>query len=68
LIKEKEVKEEVKSKELRFSDKDSAITTDNVEEVIQAPKDIPTLEKISEQRNLQRKAEEEDDIDLLLLS
>jgi len=62
LIKEKEVKEE-KSKELRFSDKDSAITIDNKEETIDAPKDIPTLEKISEQRNLERKQQEKEEED-----
>jgi len=62
LIKEKEVeipKEKEKEKELRFSDKDDAITIDNTREVIDAPKDIPTLEKIAEIRNAERKAEEE---------
>jgi GTP:adenosylcobinamide-phosphate guanylyltransferase len=61
LIKEKEVeipKEKEKEKELRFSDKDDAITIDNTREVIDAPKDIPTLEKIAEIRNAERKAEE----------
>jgi hypothetical protein len=61
LIKEKEVeipKEKEKEKELRFSDKDDAITIDNTHVVIDAPKDIPTLEKIAEIRNAERKAEE----------
>jgi len=53
-------KEEPKvEKELKFSDKDSAITVNNEAMVIEAPKDVDTLEKIAEQRNLQRKAEEE---------
>lgn len=56
LIKEKEVKEEKKG--LSFSDKDMAITTENEPLVIDAPKDIPTLEKLSEVRNLERKAAE----------
>lgn len=62
LIKEKEVKEE-KSKELRFSDKDLALTVDNVVETIDAPKDIPTLEKISTERYLARKQEEKEEED-----
>jgi hypothetical protein len=59
LIKEKEVKEEKKG--ISFSDKDNAITVNNEPLVIDAPKDIPTLEKISEIRNQERKIEEEDD-------
>jgi hypothetical protein len=63
LIREKEVVEapKEKEKELRFSDKDNAITTDNTHLVIDAPKDIPTLEKIAEIRNAERKAEEEEE-------
>ena len=72
LIKEKEVvdtpKEKEKEKELRFSDKDSAITVDNTHVVIDAPKDIPTLEKIAEIRNAERKAEETDCDDKLKIS
>lgn len=58
LIKEKEKDEK---KGISFSDKDNAITVNNEPMVIDAPKDIPTLEKIAEVRNLERKAEEEDD-------
>jgi hypothetical protein len=71
LIKEKEVKEEeVKpKKEISFSDKDMAMTFDNQPVVIEAPKDIVTLEKISEARNIERKAaEENDDEDKLKIS
>jgi hypothetical protein len=67
LIKEKEVKEEKKG--ISFSDKDNAITVNNEPLVIDAPKDIPTLEKISEVRNLERKAmEEEEESDKLKIS
>lgn len=52
-------KEEPKvEKELKFSNQDSAITVDNEAMVIEAPKDVDTLEKIAEQRNIQRKVEE----------
>jgi hypothetical protein len=52
-------KEEPKvEKELKFSNQDSAITVDNEAMVIEAPKDVDTLEKIAEQRNIQRKIEE----------
>jgi hypothetical protein len=52
-------KEEPKvEKELKFSNQDSAITVNNEAMVIEAPKDVDTLEKIAEQRNNQRKAEE----------
>ena len=52
-------KEEPKvEKELTFSNQDSAITVNNEAMVIEAPKDVDTLEKIAEQRNIQRKAEE----------
>lgn len=52
LIKE-EVKEEKAKKELSFSDKDTAVTVDNVTSVIDAPKDIPTLEKLAELKNVE---------------
>ena len=55
-VPKEEPKEE--KKELKFSDKDSAITVNNEAMVIEAPKDVDTLEKIAEQRNIQRKAEE----------
>ena len=66
LIKEKEVKEEKKG--ISFSDKDNAITVNNEPLVIDAPKDIPTLEKISEVRNLERKSMEEENTDKLKIS
>ena len=61
-----EVKEPIKSEnqdnlKLNFSEIDKAITVDNIEEDITAPKDIETLEKISEVNNLKRKEEEEEE-------
>ena len=56
----KEIPKEEK-KGLSFSDKDQAMTIDNEPLVIDAPKDVDTLEKISEARNIARKLEEEDD-------
>jgi hypothetical protein len=58
-VPKEEPKEE--KKELKFSNQDSAITVDNEALVIEAPKDVETLEKIAEQRNIQRKEEEEED-------
>jgi hypothetical protein len=52
LIKE-EVKEEKPKKELSFSDKDTAVTVDNVTSVIDAPKDLQTLEKLAELKNVE---------------
>ena len=66
LIKEKETPEEKKG--ISFSDKDNAMTVDNQPVVIDAPKDIPTLEKIAEVRNLERKVSEEEDNDKLKIS
>ena len=48
---------------ISFSDMDSALNMDNIVETIQRPKDIATLESISEIRNAQRKAQEADDDD-----
>jgi len=56
----KEIPKEEK-KGLSFSDKDNAITVDNEPLVIDAPKDVDTLEKIAEARNIARKLEEEED-------
>jgi hypothetical protein len=67
LIKEKEKDKEDK-KGISFSDKDNAMTVNNEPMVIDAPKDIPTLEKIAEVRNLERKAAEEEDNDKLKIS
>jgi hypothetical protein len=67
----KEEKEKEKEKrELTFSDKDSAITVEKETFTIDAPKDIETLEKITQERHLQRKAEEaaEADEDKLKIS
>jgi hypothetical protein len=41
---------------------DHAVTTDNRKETIDAPKDIATLQEISEKRYAARKAEEDDTI------
>uniref|UniRef100_A0A6C0KV75 Uncharacterized protein n=1 Tax=viral metagenome TaxID=1070528 RepID=A0A6C0KV75_9ZZZZ len=51
------------STKLTFNDIDMARDVNNVEEQIIAPKDDARLEKISEIRNAQRKAEEEGDDD-----
>jgi hypothetical protein len=67
LIKEKE-KEKEDKKGISFSDKDNAVTVNNEPMVIDAPKDIPTLEKIAEVRNLERKAAEEEDNDKLKIT
>ena len=58
-VPKEEPKEE--KKELKFSNQDSAITVNNEAMVIEAPKDVDTLEKIAEQRNIQRKLEEDED-------
>jgi hypothetical protein len=58
-VPKEEPKEE--KKELKFSDKDNAITVDNEALVIDAPKDVDTLQRIAEQRNIQRKLEEDED-------
>lgn len=61
----KEVKDEAKddkSKHLSFSDVDYAVTTDNRKEAIDAPKDLDTLQEISEKRYAARKADEDDTI------
>jgi len=60
-MKEVPKEEPVEKKELKFSDKDNAITVDNEALVIDAPKDVDTLQKITEQRNIQRKLEEDED-------
>ncbi len=46
---------------IKFDDNDKAIYTNNVEEIINAPKTIDRLEEIATQRHFQRKLEEEDD-------
>ena len=46
---------------ISFNDNDSAIYTNNVRETITAPKDVNTLEKISNERHEQRKQEEADE-------
>jgi hypothetical protein len=48
-------------KSLKFNDKDEAMTSNGKVEVIDAPKDIDRLEKISEESFARRKAEEEED-------
>jgi len=68
LIKEKEKDVKEDKKEISFSDKDNAMTVNNEPMVIDAPKDIPTLEKIAEVRNIERKAVEEEDNDKLKIS
>jgi hypothetical protein len=46
---------------LKFNDNDETLTSSNNIEIVNAPKDIDTLERISEENNAKRKAEEEDD-------
>ena len=48
---------------LSFNDTDFVKDIDNNEHIITAPKDIETLEKISEERNNQRKEEDDDSDD-----
>jgi hypothetical protein len=50
-------------KSLRFDENDHSISVDNREELISAPKNIDRLEQISEERNVQRKIDEQDDDD-----
>jgi hypothetical protein len=56
--------EDDKNKHLSFSDVDYAVTTDNRKETIDAPKDLDTLQEISEKRYAARKAEEDDTIQI----
>ena len=46
---------------LSFSEVDKSISVDKIEQDVNAPKDLETLEKISEINNKKRKEEEEDD-------
>ena len=48
---------------LSFNNLDSIVNTDGKKELIEAPKDIATLEAISEQNHLKRKMEEMEDDD-----
>jgi Family of unknown function (DUF5764) len=48
---------------LTFNDYDSVLDSDNKEEKINAPKTIERLEEISTERAIQRKLEEDDDLD-----
>ena len=48
---------------LKFSDNDMAISSDNKEEIINAPKTIERLEEISDARYQQRKLEAEEEAD-----
>jgi Family of unknown function (DUF5764) len=49
-------------KSISFNDKDRALSTTGNEEIIEAPKTIDRLEKISEERNKARKAEDDGSI------
>ena len=51
---------------ISFDDTDYAMTSTGAQEKVAAPKDIPGLEKISEERNRQRKLEEGQDDELSL--
>ena len=48
---------------LSFSEIDKAISVDKVEESVSAPKDVATLEKISDENHKKRKEEEEEEDD-----
>jgi hypothetical protein len=48
---------------LTFNDYDSILDSDNKEEKVNAPKTIERLEEISTERAIQRKLEEDDDLD-----
>ena len=53
---------EVKSApSIRFHDKDNAISVSGIPEVLHAPKDVDTLEKIAAMRSVERKAQESSD-------
>ena len=56
------IKEDI-SNEVTFSDIDNAITIDKTEEKIHAPKTIDRLEKIAEERAIQRKLDDEEEED-----
>lgn len=51
-------------KSLRFSDTDEALSSNNMKEIINAPKDIDTLEKISNER---KNMDDDDDDDKLTI-
>ena len=53
--------------QLSFSDKDYAMGVDRTEEVIVAPKDIPRLEEIATARHIERKAQEEEEDEKLVM-
>ena len=53
-----DVKENIK---LSFSEMDKTIDVNKKEEIVQAPKDVETLEKISNDNYIKRKEEEEED-------
>lgn len=48
---------------LSFNDYDSVLDSENKEETVNAPKSIERLEEISTERAIQRKLEEDDDLD-----
>ena len=54
---------ETNTNSIKFNDIDSAISYDNKEEAINAPKNLERLEEISNMRNMQRKLEEENEND-----
>jgi hypothetical protein len=60
---EAELEDVEKPAGLKFNDSDEAISVEGVKEVIDAPKDIDTLEHISEVNFAKRKAEEEEEED-----
>jgi hypothetical protein len=51
------------SNKLSFNNLDSIVTTDGKKELIEAPKDIATLEAISKQNHLKRKMEEMEEME-----
>ena len=53
---------------LKFNDFDSVMTKSGKEELVEAPKTIERLEEISTLRNMQRKMEEEEDNEKLIIS
>jgi len=55
------VKETKESLSIDFSDKDTVVQSNGTETEVTAPKDIETLEKIAEENNAKRKAEEAED-------
>jgi len=63
ILSKNEIENDLTNPGIIFSDKDTVIESNGVENEIVAPKDLATLEKISEINNAKRQAEKEEDGD-----